>query len=539
VLVRTLLATVAGLALSLAYPPVGMFWVLPFAVAAFFVTTAGPSTGRSNGRSNGQSSRPWGPRQAWLPGLAFGAGYCYLLMWWMHAVDVYAWLALSGIEALFYGLLGAAVPLLRRLPAWPVWAAVAWSAMEVLRSGWPFSGMPWGRLAFAVVDTPVAPALAYVGATGVSLLLALVGSLLAALVLRDARPRRTTLVLGLLTTAAVLLVPALAPWTSAPDSRLRVAAVQGDVPGDGTNVLDDFRQVTDNHVRATVQLGHDIEDGTAERPDFVLWPENSTAVDPFADLQTRNGIQEASAAVGVPILVGAIVDAGPDHVLNQGIVWDPVVGAGDRYTKKHPVPFGEYIPWRHVFGDSFGKLDMIPRDMLSGTRQEPLRIGGTLVADAICFDVGYDDGLYEQVDHGAEMIVVQTSNAMFIHTPQIEQQFEISRVRAIEFGRAVAIASINGQTGIIGPDGSVLARVQPRTTSVLEAVVPLESTLTPGTRVGHWVGRLSGPVTVLALAVALLGYRRRGARPDVVAPDEDHRDEDQRDQTPVPTRSPA
>jgi apolipoprotein N-acyltransferase len=535
VLVRTLLATVAGLALSLAYPPVGMFWVLPFAVAAFFVTTAGPSTGRSNG----QSSRPWGPRQAWLPGLAFGAGYCYLLMWWMHAVDVYAWLALSGIEALFYGLLGAAVPLLRRLPAWPVWAAVAWSAMEVLRSGWPFSGMPWGRLAFAVVDTPVAPALAYVGATGVSLLLALVGSLLAALVLRDARPRRTTLVLGLLTTAAVLLVPALAPWTSAPDSRLRVAAVQGDVPGDGTNVLDDFRQVTDNHVRATVQLGHDIEDGTAERPDFVLWPENSTAVDPFADLQTRNGIQEASAAVGVPILVGAIVDAGPDHVLNQGIVWDPVVGAGDRYTKKHPVPFGEYIPWRHVFGDSFGKLDMIPRDMLSGTRQEPLRIGGTLVADAICFDVGYDDGLYEQVDHGAEMIVVQTSNAMFIHTPQIEQQFEISRVRAIEFGRAVAIASINGQTGIIGPDGSVLARVQPRTTSVLEAVVPLESTLTPGTRVGHWVGRLSGPVTVLALAVALLGYRRRGARPDVVAPDEDHRDEDQRDQTPVPTRSPA
>ena len=34
----------------------------------------------------------------------------------MRAVDLYAWLALSGLEALFYGLLGAAVPLLRRLP---------------------------------------------------------------------------------------------------------------------------------------------------------------------------------------------------------------------------------------------------------------------------------------------------------------------------------------------------------------------------------------------------------------------------------------
>ena len=160
VLLRTLLAGLAGVALSLSAPPVGFFWVLPFAVAAYVLLTVDLA-----------------PRRAWVPGLAFGVGYCYVLMWWMRAVDVYAWLALAGLEALFYGLLGAAVPLLRRLPAWPVWVAVAWSAMEVLRSGWPFSGMPWGRLAFAVVDTPVAPALAYVGATGVSLLLALAGTL--------------------------------------------------------------------------------------------------------------------------------------------------------------------------------------------------------------------------------------------------------------------------------------------------------------------------------------------------------------------------
>jgi apolipoprotein N-acyltransferase len=168
VLLRTLIAALAGVALSLSAPPVGFFWVLPPAVAAYVVLTAGLPA-----------------RRAWVPGLAFGIGYCYVLMWWMRAVDVYAWLALSGLEALFYGLLGAAVPVLRRLPAWPICVAVAWTAMEVLRSGWPFSGMPWGRLAFAVIDTPVAPALAYVGATGVSLLLALAGASLGALALRD------------------------------------------------------------------------------------------------------------------------------------------------------------------------------------------------------------------------------------------------------------------------------------------------------------------------------------------------------------------
>ena len=264
--------------------------------------------------------------------------------------------------------------------------------------------------------------------------------------------------------ATLLLLPALRPWQPSPDGSLRVAAVQGDVPGDGTDVLLDFRQVTENYVQATVDLASDVEAGRAERPDFVLWPENSTAVDPFADQQTRTGIQTAAAAIGVPILVGAIVDAGAEHVLNQGIVWDPVLGGGDRYTKRHPVPFGEYIPWRNVFGDSFGKLDMIPRDMVSGTRSTPLRVAGTQVADAICFDIAYDDGLYDQVDHGAEMVVVQTSNAMFIHTAQIEQQFEISRARAIEFGRYVAIASINGRSGIIAPDGSVVTQAEPRTT---------------------------------------------------------------------------
>ncbi|MBF4770138.1 apolipoprotein N-acyltransferase [Nocardioides agariphilus] len=495
-----MLAAVAGVVLSLAYPPVGFFWVLPLAVAAYVVLVAPLPAGR-----------------AWVPGLAFGIGFCYVLMWWMRAVDPYAWLALSGLEALFYGLLGAAVPVLRRLPLWPLWVAAAWTAMEVLRSGWPFSGMPWGRLAFAVVDTPVAPALAYVGATGVSLLLAMTGATIAALVMGGAR--RPVAAGALVVAATALLAPALHPWQPSPEGSVRVAVVQGDVPGDGTDVLAVYRQVTDNQLRATVGLADEVADGHRAQPDFVLWPENSTAVDPFNDAQTHDAITTAASAIGVPILVGAMVDAGPDHVMNQGIVWDPLLGAGERYTKRHPVPFGEYIPWRNVFGDSFGKLDMIPRDMLSGTRREPLRIGGTLVADAICFDVAYDDGLYDQVTHGAQLVVVQTSNAMFIHTAQIEQQFEISRVRAIELGRSLAVASVNGRTGVIAADGEVVAAASPRTTAVLDAEVRLDSSVTPGTYAGHWVGRLAGPLTVLLLLVSLLGYgRRRGPEAREPAP---------------------
>ena len=48
---------------------------------------------------------------------------------------------------------------------------------------------------------------------------------------------------------------------------------------------------------------------------------------------------------------------------------------------------------------------------------------------------------------------MQTSNAMFINTAQIDQQFEISRLRAVETGRYVVVAAINGVSGIIAPDG--------------------------------------------------------------------------------------
>ena len=239
---------------------------------------------------------------------------------------------------------------------------------------WPFSGMPWGRLAFAVVDTPVAPA---------------------ARVRRGDRrqpaarprpvrcsprccmrddPQARRAAWDSSRRPRLLLAPAVRPVgrrprTARSGSRRCRATCRATAPTCSTTSA---RSPTTTS-RRPCELADEVAAGERELPDFVLWPENSTAVDPFADAQTRTGIETAVAAIGVPILVGAMVDAGPDHVMNQGIVWDPVLGGGDRYTKRHPVPFGEYIPWRNVFGDSFGKLDMIPRDMLSGHPQGAAR----------------------------------------------------------------------------------------------------------------------------------------------------------------------
>ncbi len=493
-LLRTPLALVSGVALSLAFEPVAAPFLVPFAVAGYVLSVHGLPA-----------------RRAWLPGLVFGIGFYFTHIIWMRTVGTDAWIALAAVESLFYALLGSVLAVLTRRRLWPLWAAAAWLAMEAIRSSWPFSGMPWGRLAFAVVDTPVADALPYVGSSGVSFLLALCGALLARLVLVRGRARLAAggALVGVLALSAA---PALVPYNPTTDGTTTVAAVQGDVPGNGDDILYDFRQVTENHVRATTDLAADVAAGRVPRPDFVLWPENSTAVDPFLDVSTHQQINAASAAIQLPILVGAVVDAGPGNVLNQGIVWDPVTGAGDRYTKWHPVPYGEYIPFRQLFSGNFGRLALIQRDMLAGTRTAPLRIAGVAVGDAICFDVAYDDGLYAQVREGAQMLAVQTSNATFIHTTQIEQQFAISRLRALETGRWVVVASPNGVSGVIAPDGSVRARADVRTRDVLVERVGLSTDVTPAVWIGPWSGRLCVALTALGIALALVAYRGKWQR---------------------------
>ena len=63
---------------------------------------------------------------------------------------------------------------------------------------------------------------------------------------------------------------------------------------------------------------------TRAAPDFVALAGELHGRRPVPRRPDATRHRTASDAIGVPILVGAIVDAGPTtHVLNQGIVWDP------------------------------------------------------------------------------------------------------------------------------------------------------------------------------------------------------------------------
>jgi apolipoprotein N-acyltransferase len=176
------------------------------------------------------------------------------------------------------------------------------------------------------------------------------------------------------------------------------------------------------------------------------------------------------------------------------------------------VPFGEYIPMRDLLTRFIKRLKQIPVDFAPGTKDGVLRLGPARVADVTCFEVAYDELIRDEMSDGGQVLVVQTNNATYTGTGQLEQQFAISRYRAIETGRSVVIAATDGISGMITPDGTVLDTARERIRKVLEERIVLADGLTPGIRFGGELKIALSLLGLLATAWACLVRRRSGGK---------------------------
>ncbi|MFC5724310.1 apolipoprotein N-acyltransferase [Streptomyces gamaensis] len=497
---RTALAAAVGAALAFAFPPYDLWPLSVLAVAALSLLTRGRSA-----------------RQGAWTGFALALPFFVLLLRWLDVVGYDVVFGLSAVEALFVAALGAGLARTSRLRAWPLWAACLWVAQEWARDRVPFGGFPWGRLAFANTHSPFTPLAALGGAPLVGFAVALAGTLLAFAALAARRLRTVRRVRTALPAAgAVALTAALTcagyavPVPTGADDTVDIAVVQGDVQKPGMDFLGRPMMILNNHVNATLDLARDVKAGKARRPDLVIWPENSSDLDPFRDVEAYDRIQEAASAIGVPILVGALVDhpTKPGYVFNEGIVWDPKSGPGASYTKQHPVPFGEYVPFREELSSVISRLQRVPRDFYPGDRTGLLQVGPARLGDVICFEIAYDEIVRDTVRAGARALVVQTNNATFGRTDQPEQQLAMSRLRAVEHGRTVVTAATSGISAVVGPNGRVEQRAPEFTREVISARIPLRDGTTLADRVGavpEWALAIVG---LSSCAAALLTGRR-------------------------------
>jgi apolipoprotein N-acyltransferase len=490
-----MLALGGGLLCRYAFPDPGWWPLAPVAVALLTLACWGRSA-----------------RRGGALGLVFGLAFFVPLLSWSGVyVGVVPWFALAALQALYLALLGAAVAVALRWSARGQAGVAAgvvaalWVGQEALRDRTPYGGFPWARLAFSQADSPLGHLAALGGAPLVTFAVALAGALLAVAVVRLV-DRSSAVTAGLAVTGAVAVaVVGLVVPLPVGGPQVRVAGIQGDVPEAGLDFNAERRAVLDNHARVTHELADRVAAGATRAPDLVVWPENGSDLDPFLQPDARSVIDGAVSAIGAPTLVGAVLQRPVGRLTNASIVWTPGVGAGELYAKRHPVPFAEYIPSRGFYRLLSSKVDLVRQDFAAGDRVGTLQLGPARVGVAICFEVAYDDLVRDTVRGGADLLVVQTNNATFGRTDEAVQQLAMSRLRAIEHGRAVAHVSTVGVSALINPDGRMLTTSSLFEPAALEADLPLRTQLTWADRLGAW------PEAVLAL-LGLLGVAAEPVR---------------------------
>jgi len=501
-LLRPLLAVVAGLVMLVAFPPYGLWWAAPIGVAVLALTVHGRGLRAGFG----------------LGTLAGFAMFAPLLSWTNLHTGMVPWLLLSVLEALYVGLLGLAAawatPLVNRW-RWTVapLTGLLWTGQEALRDRTPFGGFPWGRLAFSQDDSPLLRLAAVGGAPLVTFAVGLAGGLLALLALRVADrvagPGRSWKLVAapVVAFAALPGIAVLVPLHAPAGKAVTVAIVQGNVPRLGLDFNAQRRAVLDNHVRATIELAQRVARHEIARPDLVIWPENSSDIDPTVNGDATEAIDEAAKAIGAPILVGAVLDGPGDGVQNTALVWHPGGEITGRYVKRHPVPFGEYIPLRSLARKVSDKVDLVANDFTAGHSPGVLTLGPATIGDVICFEVAYDGIVRDTVTGGGQLIVVQTNNATFDRA-EAGQQLAMVRLRAVEHGRDALMASTVGISGFADASGGVHGATSFDTPAVVVRELHLGDGRTLATRLGSMPETVLVAVALVALAGAAVLRRR-------------------------------
>jgi len=487
------LAFASGLALWLAFPSHNLWFMAPIGVALLALAT--------------RRARAW---EGALLGLVSGlACFLPLLSWSGVYVGALPWIALAVLESAYIALLALVCALLQGGSSRPITVALVWVAQEALRDNTPFGGFPWGRLAFSQADSPLAALASVGGAPGLTFAVALVGGLLAGGFSRLLDPaRRGRAIPFVLLAVAVLAVPLVIPRpTGGPTARF--LAVQGNVPRAGLSFNAERRAVLDNHAKATLQAD------MSPKPDLVVWPENASDIDPVRNPDAASLIQETVDKIKTSLVLGAILQEPRPLVSNASLLYLPGRGLTARYVKQHPVPFAEYIPYRSFFRHFSDKVDLVRSDFAAGKTpgvfRVPDRNGGTIAAGPIiCFEVAYDALIRNTVDHGANILLVQTNNATFGYTDESVQQLAISRIRAIEHGRSIVHISTVGVSAMITPDGTAHQSSTLFTQALLTADLPLRTDRTIADRLGAWPENLAS-VSVVTLLLLLARRRLRPA----------------------------
>ena len=358
--------------------------------------------------------------------------------------------------------------------------ALSYVLTELLLRTVPFTGFGWTRLSFTQVDSPLAVIYPIGGVALVALVLALVSS---------ARKFRSFVIAALIP-AVCWFIPA----NVQNEESISIALVQGGVVNLGLDFNSKPQEVFKRH------LNQSISSIKPNEVDLIIWPENAVDVDVNTNPQVNDSIKNLSTILNTPILIGAVTKS-IDGPKNQSILYNSA--KGQIYTKRYLTPFGEYLPLRSV-AEKVSKYSSQITDFKAGEQNTVFDVNGNQFNTLICYELINDTFVAEARN---DFLVVQTNNATFGDTNQLDQQLNIARVRALESAREIAYVSTTGTTSFISPQGKILSSLDKFKPATLKSQLNATQGLTYRQSFGHLVE----PLAMIVLLGLLLLRVRRGS----------------------------
>jgi apolipoprotein N-acyltransferase len=528
-----LLCALAGVAHALSFAPYYLPWLALIALGVVL----------------GSGLRAAQPRNAFVLGWAFGCGWLGLGLSWIY-ISLHHYGELSApFAALATGALAAGLALLpgaalaagaacgppsslRRAAA----LAAAWTLAEWLR-GVLFTGMPWLSTGYAHTDGPLAGYAPVLGVYGVGAVAALV-VLIPLWDWQSAAGRGAPARRRLASAAAALLLPLAllglgqglrgVTWSQNAGAPIRVRLVQGNIPQDtkfGEGGLDEAtgRYLPALRPGAAASYPQPAAPATSgavpsdpKPPDLIVLPESAFPI-PVNELpdDLLKVLSDERQRGGAALIFGAFVVEPRFRYFNSAVGLGPESVEPQRYSKRHLVPFGEFIPFGFRW---FVDLLHIPiGDQEQGDEyQAPMALAGQRIAVNICFEDLFGGEIldaWHDPQRAPTMLLNLSNLAWFDDSIALPQHLQISRMRALETARPLLRATNTGITAIIDAQGRVTHQLPALTQALLEGSVQGTTGNTPFIRTGNRpILLLSALVLLVAAAVPGRNGKRGGAR---------------------------
>ena len=489
-------AIIAGLLYFLSFPPYD-FWYLIFPALYLFYYSLLSS------------------KKSFLSGFIFGCVAYGVILLGIQSIGLEAWIPLTFLMGLMYGVFSKLFSYLNTKSGNNFYVLLAALAVfDLIRAYFPFGGFPWGFpstvLLTGPIDSPLFFAVPLIfrnfGPTGSSLLLQSLPLVIALGVFSKSKPKNylkdySIFLLIIFTIFILNYVVNDYQYTQLETSELNITIIQGNspCPGAKNRCSNERQKIYDSHLAQTQSLEGNF--------DLVVWPESSTGFnnDPGVHSRVQNDVSTQALRLDSYFLIGGDRPVQKEYFENYGIFINRKGEVVDQYLKQHPVPFGEYIPFRKYL-DWIPPLALVPRDMIRGDGQKIFMVNNTKISTVISFEGSFQRYIRNSVLDGAELVVILTNQASYGESGMSDQFILMSRANAISNDRPIVHAAITGKSAFIDHNGKVISKTELFETTTLNEKLEVRKTETPYSKYGNYLN-------YIFIIFGTLTFARRFIRP--------------------------